>query len=241
MKRLLIFLLIGVLFFCACNSNTNGSDQTNDQTNTSTEETLPGDIEGDETMNERLITKEELFEYIQTHDVGLTIDDFEGIDVEDFLAFWQFSPSNIGDYLCKASLEIYLNSLNINERLYYFAEEKISVDSTDEEFEKSIKDFFATISVNIKSSYYDETSKFYRYEITNYDYIYIARTKDINEISIGYDPNWHPELLVAYIPYGDAKISGNICYSKNKKYMLLANPLDDQLFEYVKVFSEIND
>jgi hypothetical protein len=36
-------------------------------------------------QNAQLFTKEEFFEYLATHDTGLTVEDFEGIDIDDFI------------------------------------------------------------------------------------------------------------------------------------------------------------
>jgi len=240
MKQLLILLLIWVLLLCACDSNSNGPNQTNDQTNTSTEEEQSGDKEGEEMMDERLITKEELFEYIQTHNVGLTIEDFKGIDVEDFISYCYFTTSSIRQ-LSRKSLDDYLEELEWRVRISFFAKEKFSVDSSDEEYQKFLNDFFKAINKDVIASYFDDQSGFYRYELAGKEYLYISRTKDIDQIAIGTNPIIDLELLVAFIPHGDARIRENFCYSRNKKYMLLADPLDDQLFEYVKVFCEIND
>ena len=144
--------------------------------------------------------------------------------------------------LWKKSLESYLDRKVTDERTKYFATEKISVESTDEEYEEFISKFFQAISMKILSSEYDETSKFYRYEVGQLEYIYIARTKDIEAMTISSDPNTaYPELLYVYITEGEAQLSGNFCYSKNNKYMLLSDPLDEKQFEYARVFSEIDD
>ena len=246
LKRLFTILLIIALLFSACSGNNKGVDADNhtEQNDTSMiNSTLP-ENPGEETeaVNERLITKEELFEYIQSNDVGLTIEDFEGIDVEDFLVFWQFTPSNIGNYLCKASLEMYLDDLGIKERTRYFAKEKISVESTDEEYENFIEKFFKATNEEVVSAHYEKATRFYRYKTDKAkDFLYIARTKDINDMNIINDPARNPELIVVLIPIGDAHLRGNLCYSKNNKFMLLSDPVYEWMYEYIKVFREIDD
>jgi len=235
--------IIVILTLCACGFNSNGSGfgQTPGPNNISHTEGMPPDsMDGDETMDERLVTKEELFEYIQTHDVGLAIEDFDGIDVDDFITTMHFTPSNI-EMLWVRSLEMYKNRKKIDERIDYFAKEKVYMESTDEEYEVFVNVFFQAINMGVSHSYYDDLSGFYCYMSDSRDYLYIAKTKDFNKLTITNDPNRHPELLVAYIPHGDAELSGNLCYSKNKKFILLATPYDDLLFEYVKIFCTIDD
>ena len=224
--------------FCACEKTTNTEESEPPSDGATVQEII---------IEEELITKEAFIEYIQTHDVGLSVEDFEGIDIEDFIAFWQFTPSDIGEYLWQESLEVYKRDLELKEKAKCLAITKISVESTDEEYKKFIKDFFIAIGKKDTDLSQSRQLGFYCYDVMadggGKVYIYITQTKYIDELNISRNPNRRPELLEVFIPDGPdgAGTSGNLCYSKNKKYMMLVSPVDDELFEYAKIFCEIYD
>ena len=241
MKKTFLFLIIVVLLFSlsACGNNLNEEELPPPE-----EKILPEITEQvEDVMSERLITADELLEYIQTHDVGLSSDDFNGIDIDDFISYWSFRPSSI-DLLWEKSLESYLEHLVFDERAVYMATEKFSVESTDEEYKKFIEEFFNEINKEVVSS--NKAHGFYWYDINNDGKqmtLYITQTKGIDNLVFLDLQSTYPELLEVFVADGPdgAGTSGNLCYSKNKKYMMLANLYDEKLFEYVKVFCEIED
>ena len=84
------------------------------------------------------ITPEELFEYIKTHDVGATVDDFEGIDMEVFIR--SGGGFRVGNEInpqfdFKKAIDAYWWGLKKDEIDVYLAYEIKQVDCTDEEFE----------------------------------------------------------------------------------------------------------
>ena len=207
----------------------------------------PESTEGGEAMSERLITEDELLEYIQTHDVGLSIEDFDQINIEDFILSRHLTPLSVSN-LWKKTLENYLIDLARNERAKYMAQEKYSVESTNEVYECFINDFFLAINKDVVNK--AVVLGFNRYDINRDSdaadtiILYIAQTKNINELNVyRNEKSTTPELLEVFIANGPdgAGVSGNFCYSKNKKYMLLANLYDEVLFEYVKALCTIND
>jgi hypothetical protein len=216
--------------------------------------TLSKDIEegGEGKMDERLITKDELLEYIQTHSVGLSLEDFDDINVDELITRGRITtrivhPSNLNTSLyLETALRDYKRDLEWNERAKYMAQEKCNVESTDSEYERFIKEFFAAIGAEAVTPV--EELGFHRYNIypgsgtTDRIILYIAQTKNIDELNVyTNEKSTRPALLEVFIANGPdgAGVSGNFCYSKNKKYMLLANLYDGQLFEYVKVFCEM--
>ena len=238
MKKLILIFMLLVSMLCAC-GNSLDANQDN-----SVEDPLPPEnadvekpLEGDMVMNERLITKDELFEYIQTHEVGLTVDDFDGIDVDDFIKHFHFTPSNI-EFLWEKTLEGYLEDLELDERKSYFAKSIVSVESTEEEFQEFIKSFSRKIGKKIVFSGTSDGFVFIDINDTAQTTLYIAQTKDIYELNIFFDDRHTPDLLTVFIENGPdgAGTRGNLCYNKNQKYMLLAYPYEDRSFEYVKVF-----
>ena len=193
---------------------------------------------------EGLITEEELIEYIQTHDVGLTVSDFDGVDIEDFIAFWGFKPGKL-DLLWEKSLETYLEALERQEREKYFAKSKISVDSTSEEYEKFIEIYLKKIDLEVKFSGKECGFDYFGIADERERTIYISQTKGINEFDIRKSTNSHSDLLEVILAVGPegAGYREYFCYSKNNKYMMtiIPMPTNEQPFEYIKIFCELDD
>jgi hypothetical protein len=243
MKLFFILLMITSVILCCCVNGSDGSglDQGFDSLDTLTQE-IETIQELEEDMNEPLITKDELLKYIQENQnketVDITVEDLEGIDIEDFIEFWHLTKDNIKDSFLKIIVDRYKEHLIWEENAKIFAREIVNVDSTEEEFQEFIKIFLSAIDKKIV--YSDKMDGFIWLDINNEKEttLYIAQTKNINELSIGFLTPSASTLLEAVIGNGPegAGMLGNLVYNKNEKYMLFAHPYEGPLFEYAKVF-----
>ena len=202
----------------------------------------------DESMMFKRMTKEEFAQMLNERDISLTLDDFEGIDIEDFIqegiitvGLADAPDSEIQQYL-ETALESYKRNAELKEKANYMAREIISIESTDEEYAMFLEEFFAAIDKELPIPFNKQSGfDLFRIEEEKVIDLYIAQTMYIQEMDIYNNPNRHEELLEVFISSdsGSVGISGNFCYNKTKKFMMLTNIQDDYLFEYAKIFCGI--
>ena len=203
------------------------------------------------------ITKEELFEYIETHDAGVTIEDFEGIDMEEFIksgggfrAGNEISPN----YNFISAIEMYWYKKEIERIEPYLAYEIKMVDSTDEEFEEFKERFVKIIEESGRAIYPIErwSGNGFMIELKNNSYeIMIGQTKyfdlnrnsnDVNKIRVKKGNKNKQETAAIDFRSGlfVTSIMYQFYYSKSEKYFIffLDRPgsLDD--LNIIKAFYE---
>ena len=151
-KNHLILILILTCFAAGCVSN--GGDETiSGSIDDGAEETIPFiDNNKEEVLDFDFMTKEEFINYIENNEVGVTLNDFEGIDIDDFIRREFFSVDNISSYNLVVALEGYLQKLEDDRLMAYLAKELVSVDSTDEEYKEFLGKFISSIDGKIVSS-----------------------------------------------------------------------------------------
>jgi len=102
------------------------------------------------------------------------------------------------------------------------ADEKISVDSTDEEYEVFIKAYFGALGME-KEIPNPSKDGLYRYVVRNDSenyHLYIGKTKDIDKYNIGDNVGYG--TLKLSVPAGEIFTSWSLsfCYSGDNKFLL---------------------
>ena len=142
MQKIRFIIVIIILLLTACN-NTSGKDITNEQ--------------GENIMEEKLLTKEEFIQLIEENDVGVTIEDFNNVDIDDFIAHYHISMETFnkfisGDFILSGILEGYIELAphwqKEQQLAPYLVQELKYVDSTDEEYMDFISRYFKAIGQN---------------------------------------------------------------------------------------------
>ena len=213
------------------------------------ETTIPEEITtGEEMITEKgLITKEELIEFIENNQhletVDITVEDLDGIDINDFILHWHFTKEIIGHRYLQSAIDGYKNYLKGIERAAFMAQEIVSVDSTEEEYVTFREKFISSISVSAKIKYIGKDGPLDQYELyyTKPDgeetstYMFIGQTKHLGEYGIGkYNYGKDPDefrYYVIYIPWDSEGMvyEQGISYNKDRKYFLALSPFDAAL------------
>ncbi|MCL2253806.1 MAG: hypothetical protein FWC09_05110 [Lachnospiraceae bacterium] len=239
MKKGCLLLILSVLLICACGNKPNKENQ--------------GLMEGEETMpveiaKEEFVSKERFLEYIKTKDVGLSIKDFEVVEIEEFIAKWRLTEENMENTISRmVDGEYHLYDLEQWEKTRYMAREKFSVDSSDKEYREFINTYSQIIDMEIKIS--EELplgSGFISFEIEEdgkKTTLYIDQTKNLFKHEFVELPNMYPQLLNIVVWYGSSGSSAisPFCYSKNKKYFMATTYYTEKQLELIKKFQEIDD
>lgn len=231
-------------------SEITGSDEKvipKEETKTAGENTAPKDnttknetqskAEGEKVMpNGDRLTKEEFLSYIEKNNTGLSVDDFTGIDIDDFLDYTRFTVKSIETSNIKNMFESYKRKLKDREFDPYRAKEIISVKSSDKEYDSFKKAFFDLLDAQIeyvgKNQYLTDI-----YRLTFNDRVIglkIGRTQDFDSCEFHTYPDGI--LGIRELPDDDSPYS-YFLYTKNKKYYLLTSPILD----INKAFSELDD
>jgi len=233
MKKFCFLLIISLLLICACNISNEEKRNSN---------------KGEKTMKEGFASKEELLEYIQMNDAAdISVEDFEIIDIEQYIIKWRITKDNMENDIAEMVGDGYhLKELERWEKVRYMAREKVSVNTTEEEYHEFIDKFSNAINEAITIP--ADPLEFSSFVVDNGDKkttFYILQTKNIEEYQLVDLPNSYPRLLEIGIdrfgPEGATSIHP-FCYSKNKKYILIVERVhNEQQLEYIKKFQEIDD
>lgn len=197
--------------------------------------------EGEPHMTEiNYMTKEEFIEFVLTRNLNITIEDFDGIDIDDFIHvqkiqkhLFDVAAEDISKINFKGSLIVYLNK----KLEPYMAKEIKSVISTEEEYKSFKEEYLRKINASNELLFVDE------YSIDNYNIfagekghrVKIGQTQNFEKCNI--TKNYQGFYCVTY--YGDPSVSIEIFYSRNSKYFILANMIDKAEYELIKVFCEM--
>lgn len=187
------------------------------------------------------MSKEEFIEYIETHDVDITVDDLSNIDVDDFLCFLGYTSGMVfsEDYSFKLAIRFYLN--NLEHRVFepFMAKEIISVPSTDIEYEDFKGVFLGSIDKPYEFRYTDDFGlDTYNIVIEQKNYqIKIGQTQNLDKCHL---EKTHDGFYGVYYK-GDPGVTQPIIYSKNHKYFILRGYYDELENEFVKAFCSIDD
>lgn len=228
------FLAVIAFALCACNQRGNANVGTLD-------EIIRLRSEGESIMN-KLVTSEELLRFINDHDTGVNKEDFDEIDIDDFIVSYMFSsPAEREDvrlYELRRYLNIYKKRASEGRFTQLRPLVRVSADSTDEEYLLFIDAYFKSLGWEYRSlgiTKYNLDRYVVNPEFGKRYYLEIWKTKDIHK----YDMRGVPFSL--YLPGGEifTEVAGFVYYSKDYKFFLsVEGEFDDYLYEAVKLFTE---
>ncbi|MCL2634143.1 MAG: hypothetical protein FWD34_06470 [Oscillospiraceae bacterium] len=205
------------------------------------EELIRLEREHDTQAKPELITAEELLQYIEDNDVGLTEEDFEGVNIDDFIVHWHINNENLSKFILKNILESYRDYIQNKQNFEFVAKELISINSTDEEFDAFIILYFKAIGKESNHlGKYKTSVPIEVYEILDEDdryVVWIGKTEIIEQFQIK-ETAFGLEI---FIPEGmDNSFGSNhmFCYNKDNKFFLIINPYDDYDYELALLFTQ---
>jgi len=193
-----------------------------------------------------LLTKQEFLQYLSENDVGLAEEDFEGIDLDDFIRSCGITSESIEQLLpnMPKTVLIYRMLKVIAQEHAIYAKEIRSVDSSDEEYEA----FIVKLMEEIGCDYNFLGKDFYgldSYEVflkTGRLVLMIGRTRDIPNYIIkdGGDDSFG-SLFIDF-PVSDMFLSLFFCYSGDYKFFIVDSYRADneEAHEIYKTFTQIN-
>ena len=209
-------------------------------------------LKGEEQMEEQLMAKEELLTFIEENQnletVDITVDDLKDIDVDAYIRYWHFRTiDDIQNVFLRRTLESYLASIESQNRAAYMAQELLSVESTDEEYEKFKEVFISSVDghLDYKGKEYTYLDLYYTYyngpdgEET-WEYLYIGQTKYLNQFSTekyndARDIFGYYKIHLPVDSEGLTYVQG-FCYNKNQKYFMVTYQFEP-FFDMIKIFT----
>ena len=235
-----IVVLIAVFIFSGCVNNRTAVPDVED-IDIQNQENSGAQGEG-QMSDTNYITKEKFLEYIATQNVGITLDDLEGIDIDDFIVYSNFTEESVKILYLDKALERYLRDLKYRKLEPYMAIELTSADSTDEEFQKYKEKYFNIIGMAYEHEFVDEYGiDNYRFQIDDKKHtIGLGKTQNLGDCKI--DKNNKGFYCVEYIQdQSGLVLSVPIYYSKNAKYFILADMYNEAEYELISIFCEMDD
>jgi hypothetical protein len=209
-----VILIHLVLILCSCN----GEGNTNPAFPTDLRNDNSQQWEGETFM--QLVTKDELLQYIRDNDVGLTIEDLDNIDIEDFIVEFSITVDHFVLMNWKTVLEDYLMIKDFQRELGIMAREIKNVESSDEELEAFIRVYFNTIGEEVNELGVNQGLNGYSIITKNGSYMLrIGLTKNIGQFDIR-DSGFYGTYEI-YLPSGDMALRLPFCYSADGKFFLI--------------------
>ena len=180
-------------------------------------------------METQLMTKEEFIKYIEENQhletVDITVGDLNGVDIDGFIEYWHFSEDIVRNRYLKRALESYLLELEREKNRVYLAQELVSVDSTDEEYEKFKEEFFSEIGAEVKSvNKVKDALDWYRISFKDLEgeqvekYVFIGQTKHLKEFVTDQDKRTGVYSIFIKLKADGYGFEGALVYNKNQKY-----------------------
>ena len=260
MKKILIFVL-SILLLAACNDSKVHEPERplqDDPDITGSQSATNG--QGENTMEEILLTKEEFVQLMEEYDVGVTIRDFEGIDIEDFIFKYRITEEYFDEFISmgpakgalRQLIEWYIEELPSWERekqlAPYLVRELKYVDSTEEEYKDFIDRYFSALQMDAEFLRKEaDVVDVYVVEVDNklllFKFCQTIKSKGL-PISRGeFDKNENYSIHERFT--GETSCYENIHYSKSSKYLMyLGGNAECGFEEYlnqIKTFCELDD
>jgi len=203
----------------------------------------------------RLLTKEEFLKKVSENEkaLGVTVEDFKDIDVDDFIEDLKISQQRFGQYVSGrlifiSSYNTYLRYLPRRALKKYQSTELTVIDSTKEEFEIFAVCFIENLGyvVETPESFASYSGrgliKEYEYETDEgYYQFLIGRTFDIETLR---SRHWRftENPVHALVPFGDGSEYGaHMFLSENGKFFLIIIGVGELSEHMVKSFKETGD
>ena len=238
--------LICMVSGCASQEELPGSENTENGVEV-TMSAVDGNDTGGQDIEIVLMTKEEFINYIEENQdletVDITVGDLDGIDIDDFIAYWNFTEEVIGHRYLKKALETYLQDIEDQNRSAYFAHEIVNVDSTDEEYTEFLDRFIASITDGeiLASGKEKDVVDHFRVYYEDSDgkemseNMWIGQTKYLDEFGTRcVEPSG---IYLIQIPWDSSGFGyeGQLFYNKNQKFFMTG----DGKFEWGIQFTEM--
>ena len=217
MSKIRCIIVLILLLLTACN-NTSGPDITNEQ--------------GENIMEEKLLTKDEFIQLIKENDVGVTIENFNGVDIDEFIAHYQISTQIFnkfitGDFILSGILEGFIELTphwqKEQQLAPYLVQELKYVESTYEEYMDFISRYFkATGQPAAQIRIEDNGVLLYGYEIEGSGYFLygFCQTSKSKKLTISRGEKDKDKNYTIKLYSGDESYYKNIYYSKSGKYLM---------------------
>ena len=215
-KLTLVTLFILILSIVACN----------------TKVPIETKIQDNELIEEQLLTKEEFIQLIQEYDVGVTIQDFNKVNLDEFIAHYYISKEVFnkfisGNYSLSRNLERYIENAPRRDRealLYsYLVQELEYVNSTDEKYLDFISRYFNAIGQDANQIRTEDNGVLvYGYEIEGSGYFLygFCQTSKSKKLPISTGEKDKDKNYTIKLYSGDESYYTNIYYSKSGKYLM---------------------
>jgi len=243
MKRLISILLIALLF-SACNAY----------------DPDKAIVQGEEEMERILLTKEEFIKLIGEKEYGVSLQDFDTVDICDFIFKYKITQEYMEELILVDSsltltrlLEWYIEDMPNWEKKKqmapYLVRELKYVDSTDEEYEDFIDSYFKELQLNSGDMIIVEGDVLtYRFETSKGKWLSFnfCQTSKSKKLPISKGEKNDAENYTIRIPV-DKHMSyyRDIHYSKSGKYLMFLDGNSEYGFgerlNLIKTFCELED
>jgi len=259
MKTVFLLLIPVIFLFCACNNTS--SDEGIDQAQNPVHETaLPENTEiEEEIIDFVLMTKEEFIRLIEENDMGVIIEDFDGIDIDDFIFEYGITKELV-DELNIDHLPRWLGNYIKNtpqrererQRAPFLVYELKYVDSTEQEYKAFIDKYLNVLDVSeIVHNKEKDGFDFYLVEIVNQKgsiHFYFCQTSKSKVLPIakgdkGTEENYKIEVAAGSGEY----YYTDFYYSKIGKYLMhleYSATVEygfEETLNFVRTFCELDD
>ena len=241
-KLILVTFFILILSTVAC--NTKVPIETNNQNNI--------------LMEEKLLTKDEFIQLIKENDVGVTIENFNGVDIDEFIAHYQISTQIFnkfitGDFILSGILEGFIELTphwqKEQQLAPYLVQELKYVESTYEEYMDFISRYFKAIGQSAEQIRTEDNGVLvYSYEIKNSGYFLygFCQTSKSKKLPISRGEKDKDKNYTIKLYSGDESYYKNIYYSKSGKYLMYYDGNGkiesyEEALNVIRTFCELED
>ena len=242
-KLILVTFFILILSTVAC--NTKVPIETNNQNNI--------------LMEEKLLTKDEFIQLIKENDVGVTIESFNGVDINDFIFKYNINKelfeeiSEDVNFTLGYLLEMYIEDLPYWQKEQqlapYLVQELKYVESTYEEYMDFISRYFkATGQPAAQIRIEDNGVLLYGYEIEGSGYFLygFCQTSKSKKLPISRGEKDKDKNYTIKLYSGDESYYKNIYYSKSGKYLMYYDGNGkiesyEEALNVIRTFCELED
>jgi hypothetical protein len=199
-------------------------------------------------MGERLLTKAEFLKIVSENEgeLGMTVADFDDVDINDFIKVKKFTETIIGYYTSGrinfiASFDSYVSGIEWRKIKTYQPQEMRIAESTDEDYERFLSKYIKKLGGGDSVvTPFILTSEIYIIQEGDYRAKFeIFRTQDIEQYEEGWVFSENPAGVVTILSQ-DGKEGRYFYLSTNGKFFIVfyAGPHTEHT---VKAFCEIND
>ena len=210
-------------------------------------------------MEEKLLTKDEFIQLIKENDVGVTIENFNGVDINDFIFKYNINKelfeeiSEDVNFTLGYLLEMYIEDLPYWQKEQqlapYLVQELKYVESTYEEYMDFISRYFKAIGQSAEQIRTEDNGVLvYSYEIKNSGYFLygFCQTSKSKKLPISRGEKDKDKNYTIKLYSGDESYYKNIYYSKSGKYLMYYDGNGkiesyEEALNVIRTFCELED